>query len=215
MNDKKEKIYSLGEELANSISHGVAAVLAIAGLVILIWAAVIKADIWAVVSVCIYGGTQILLYTMSTLYHAFTGPRVKGVFRIFDHCSIFLLIAGTYTPFTLISLRGTTGYIIFAAIWALAILGIVLNAVNIKKFKVFSMICYVGMGWMIIFAIKPLVEAIARGGLALLVSGGLSYTLGIIFYLLSGRVKYSHSIWHLFVLAGSVLHYFAILFYVL
>ena len=148
--------------------------------------------------------------------HSFQLPKVKHILRIFDHCSIFLLIAGTYTPFTLITLRQydpKIGWILFAVVWIAAIVGVVLNSVSLDKFKVFSMICYVAMGWVVVFAIKPLLASLEIGGLLLLLGGGLAYTFGIIFY--ATRKKYMHSIWHFFVLLGSVLHYLAVLFYVI
>lgn len=213
---KKLPSYTLGEELINSISHGTGALAATAGMAVLIVFAALNGDVWRVVSSVIYGITMILLYLFSALYHSFQAPRVKSVLRIFDHCSIFLLIAGTYTPFTLVTLRSVdpfTGWLLFCVVWIAAVIGIVLNAISIEKFKVFSMICYVAMGWVVVFAIKPLMASLAKGGLLLLLAGGLAYTLGIVFY--AARQRYMHSIWHFFVLAGSVLHYFSVLFYVI
>lgn len=213
---KKAPSYTLGEELINSISHGTGALAAAAGMAVLIVFSVFYGDVWCVVSSVIYGITMILLYTFSALYHSFQSPGVKSILRIFDHCSIFLLIAGTYTPFTLVTLRqanAVTGWTLFSVVWAAAIVGIFLNAVSIEKFKAFSMICYVAMGWVVVFAIKPLMASLETGGLLLLLAGGLAYTLGIIFY--AARKRYMHSIWHFFVLAGTVLHYFSVLFYVI
>lgn len=208
------KQVTVKEEIINSITHGLGAVLGVAGTVIaIIWAA-LYGNAYSVVSASIYGAMLIILYTMSTLYHAFTNETAKKVFRIFDHCSIFLLIAGTYTPFTLITLNGPLGWTIFGIIWGLAILGIVLNAVSLEKFKVFSMICYIAMGWLIIIAMKPVVAALGTKPVLLLLFGGISYTVGAVFYALT-RIRYMHGVWHVFVLAGSVLHYFCILFYVL
>lgn len=202
---------SFKEELVNSITHGLGALLSIGGTAVaIVWAA-LYGDVFSVVSAAIYGATLIILYVMSTLYHAFTNKTVKKVFRIFDHCSIFLLIAGTYTPFTLCSLRGAFGWTIFGIIWGMTVLGIVFNAISIEKFKVFSMICYVVMGWLIIIAFKPLMQAIGfMPGALLLLLGGISYTVGIIFFVMK-KIPYMHGIWHLFVLLGSVLHYFSIL----
>lgn len=209
-----ERKITLAEELINSITHGVGALLSIGGTVVaIVWAALFG-NAYSVVSASIYGFTLIMLYTMSTLYHAFPGKTVKKVFRVFDHCSIFLLIAGTYTPFALVTLRATVGWWIFGIIWALAILGIVLNSVSIEKFKIFSMICYLGMGWLIIMYIKLLINNIPFAGFIFLLLGGISYTLGAVFYSLK-KIKYMHGVWHLFVLAGSILHYFSILLYVL
>ncbi len=204
---------AIKEELVNSITHGVGAALGIAGTVVAIVFAALYGDAYSVVSASIYGAMLIILYTMSTLYHALTNKTAKRVFRVFDHCSIFLLIAGTYTPFTLGPLRGALGWTIFGIIWGMAVLGVVLKSVNLEKFKVFSMICYIVMGWMIIIAIKPMLDAMGWSAMWFLLSGGISYTVGIIFF--GMKSPYMHGVWHLFVLAGSILHYFAILFYAL
>ena len=161
-------------------------------------------------ALCIYGASLIILYTMSTLYHSFTNEKVKAFFRIMDHNTIFLLIAGTYTPITLYYLNGVTGWILFGIVWALAIFGIVMNSINLEKARIPSIFCYIGMGWVIIFAIKPLMEHMPSISGIFLIVGGVFYTVGIIFYAIK-RVKYFHSIWHLFTVAGSVFHYFAIL----
>ncbi len=202
--------YTTGEEVFNSVTHGVGALLAIAGCVILIVRAVLFADAITVVSAAIYGGSLIMLYTMSTLYHAIQPEGAKKVFRIFDHGTIYLLIAGTYTPFTLSCLRGALGWTLFGIIWGCAILGIVLTSVNLRKFQLFSTICYVAMGWAVIFAIKPLWEKIDTLPLIFLVIGGVLYTGGILFYLMK-ESRYMHSIWHLFVVGGSIFHYFSVL----
>ncbi|MBR5236692.1 MAG: hemolysin III family protein [Clostridia bacterium] len=205
----------LKEELFNSISHGVGAVLGVVGTAIAIVCAALYSDVYSVVSASIYGVMLIILYTMSTLYHAFTNKTVKKVFRIFDHCSIFLLIAGTYTPFTLVTLRGPFGWTIFGIIWALTILGVVLNAISLEKFKVFSMVCYIVMGWLIVIAFGPMMRALGFiPAMLYLLLGGVAYTLGVIFFAMK-NVPFMHGIWHLFVLAGSILHYFCILLYVL
>ena len=215
MKKSKKPAYTLAEELINSISHGTGALAAAGGMAVLIVFSALQGDVWKVVSSSIYGATMIMLYTFSALYHSFTDGKVKSVFRIFDHCSIFLLIAGSYTPFTLVTLREATpaiGWTLFGVVWGAAIIGIVLNIVSLEKFKVFSMICYIAMGWAVVFAIKPLIANLAKGGIILLAAGGLAYTVGIIFYAI--RKKYMHSIWHFFVLAGTILQYFAVLFYV-
>lgn len=206
-----KKQYTLGEEIFNSVSHGTGALLAIAGCVVLIVFSAIYGGAWEVVSASIYGATLIILYTMSTLYHALTNPKAKRVFRILDHNTIFLLIAGTYTPYTLVSIRGALGWTIFGIIWGVAILGITLNSVNLEKFKKFSMICYIAMGWAIVLAIKPLVQAIPLISTVFLLVGGVCYSIGIPFYKRK-QTKYMHSIWHLFVIAGSVFHYFSVFF---
>lgn len=202
--------YSLGEEIFNSVSHGVGAGLSIAGTVILIICSVIYTNAWGVVSSCIYGASLIILYTMSTLYHSLTGKGSKSFFRIMDHNTIFLLIAGTYTPITLYFLNGATGWILFGVVWGAAVLGIVLNSINLEKARIPSIFCYVAMGWVIIFAFSPLMQAVPTVTLVFLLIGGAFYTLGIIFYAIK-KVKYFHSVWHLFTVAGSVFHYFAIL----
>ena len=215
MKKSKKPAYTLAEALINSISHGTGALAAAGGMAVLIVFSALQGDVWKVVSSSIYGATMIMLYTFSALYHSFTDGKVKSVFRIFDHCSIFLLIAGSYTPFTLVTLREVTpavGWTLFGVVWGAAIIGIALNIVSLEKFKVFSMICYIAMGWAVVFAIKPLIANLAKGGIILLASGGLAYTVGIIFYAI--RKKYMHSIWHFFVLAGTILQYFAVLFYV-
>ena len=206
--------YTLGEELVNAISHGVGAGLAIAALVLLVVSAAFTGSALYVVCAAIYGTTLILMYLFSTLYHSLTNTKAKAVFRVFDHSSIFLLIAGTYMPYALISIGGAKGIVLCAIIWAFAILGIVLNAVNLEKYKVFCYICYIIMGWAIIFYFKTLVTNIQLGGLIFLVAGGIVYTLGAIFYSMP-KLKYMHSIWHFFVLGGSILHFFSIYLFVI
>ena len=206
--------YTLGEELINSISHGIGAGLSITALVLCVVRAAVHGNTWGVDSSCIYGSSLIMLYCMSTLYHAITNKTARKVFRVFDHTSIFFLIAGTYTPITLVTLNGPMGWTMFGIVWAAAVLGIVLNSINIEKFKKFSMICYIGMGWAVIIGIKSVIEQLPREGFIFLLLGGIMYTLGIIFYALK-KYKYMHCIWHLFVLAGSILHFFCIYGYVL
>lgn len=207
-----KKFYTVGEEIFNSVTHGVGALLAVAGLVILVVESALFGDGWALASSLVYGITLIILYVMSTLYHSFTGPRVKAVFRIFDHCTIYLLIAGTYTPLCLVTLREDGGFWLFGVVWAAAVLGVVLNAVSLERFKVFSYISYVAMGWVAVFAMEPLLRLLPWPALVLLFSGGICYTGGLVFFAV--RKKFMHSIWHLFVLAGSVLHYLMIALYI-
>ncbi|MGN0551307.1 MAG: hemolysin III family protein [Acutalibacteraceae bacterium] len=209
-NVKNKKRYTLGEEIFNAVSHGTGGLLSIAGTVILIVFAAIYSDAWAVVSACIYGASLIILYTMSTLYHAITNVKAKSFFRIMDHNTIFFLIAGTYTPLTLVCLRGVTGWILFGVVWGAAALGIVLNSIDLEKFRKPSVVCYILMGWVVIFAIRPLTESIPQTSLVFLLIGGVFYTLGIIFYAIK-KVRYFHSVWHLFTIAGSIFHYFCIL----
>ena len=215
----KEKIdvpkYSLGEEIMSAVIHGVGALLAIVALILCTVISAHHGNTTAVISSLIYGTTLIILYTMSTLYHSLAVNNAKRVFRIIDHCSIFLLIAGTYTPFTLVSLEKPLGYYIFAIVWGIAILGIVLNSIDLKKYKKISLISYVALGWVIIFAYNPLVEAVEWSGVLLLIAGGVVYTIGAIIYALGKKIKYFHSIFHIFVLAASILHFLAIVLYVI
>lgn len=210
--------YTKGEEIFNMTSHIVGGSFGIVALVLCIVFAAIHHNGYAVVSSAIYGVMMIILYTMSSIYHGLKPERkAKKVFQILDHCSIFLLIAGSYTPFCLVTFReynAVLGWTIFGIIWAIAILGITLNAVDIKKYKVFSMICYLGMGWCIIFTAKLLPKLLGIPGLALLVSGGIAYTVGAILYGLGRKKRYMHSIFHLFILLGSILQFFCILLYV-
>ena len=207
--------YTLGEELMNSISHGVGALFGIVTLVLCVVRAAQSGDPYRIVSGAIFGFTVLILYLMSCLYHALKVNKAKRVFRVIDHCTIFLLIAGTYTPYTLVSLRGSVGWWVFGVIWATAIVGIVLNAVSLKKFSKISVALYLIMGWMIIIAYQPMVQAIPSGGMKLLVWGGVAYTLGAILYGVGSRKKYFHSIFHFFCLIGTVLHFLSIYLYVM
>lgn len=197
-------MYSVGEELFSAVSHGVGAFF---GLFTLIAQLVFcEKDVVTVVSVSIFGGTMVLLYTVSTLYHALGINRAKMVFRVLDHCTIFLLIAGTYTPITLCCLKGITGLLLFSVVWVAAIVGIVLNGISVERFKVVSMVCYLSMGWVVIFAMKTVIREVPAAGLWFLLAGGIAYTLGAVVYGFGKKIPYMHSIWHLFVLAGSVCH---------
>ncbi len=206
--------YSVSEEIAHTITHGVGALLSIAGLAILVAFASIHGNVWHIVSSSIYGATLIILYSASTLYHGVSHPRAKSILQQFDHAAIYLLIAGTYTPFLLVSLRGVWGWSLFGVIWSIAIFGMVTEFVSAKRFEKLSLWLYLGLGWIVVLAIKPMLASVAPGGLLLLLLGGLSYSLGVIFYVRE-QMAYSHAIWHLFVLAGSVFHFFSILFYVI
>lgn len=206
--------YTLSEELINSISHGVGTGLSVTALVLCVVQSAVNGNAWGVVSSCVYGFSLVMLYCMSTLYHAITNRTARKVLRVFDHTSIFFLIAGTYTPICLVTLNGALGWTMFGIVWAAAILGIVLNAVNIEKFRKFSMICYIGMGWAVLIGIKTVIEVMPKDGFKLLLIGGVLYTVGIIFYALK-KLKYMHCIWHFFVLGGSILHFFCIYGYVL
>jgi hemolysin III len=200
-------------ERFNSITHLMGAVLAAAGAAVLVVLAARLGDPWKIVSFSIYGFTLFALYALSTLYHGTRG-KVKRVFRKLDHCSIYLLIAGTYTPFTLVTLRGAWGWSLFGVIWGLAALGIAQEAWLGKGARVLSVVIYVLMGWLSVIAVKPLLAALTPAGFAWLAAGGLFYTGGIVFYALDEKLRHGHGIWHLFVLAGSASHYLAILLYV-
>lgn len=216
---KELPAYTKGEEIFNAVSHIVGGGFGVIALVLGIIFACIHSNAYGLASMIVFGTSLILLYTMSAIYHFLHRNRAKKVFRIFDHCTIFLLIAGTYTPFCLITLResGAIGWIMFGIVWFFAILGIVGNAINMHHpiIKTLSMICYIGMGWCIIFAIKPLLANLEMNGFWLLLIGGISYTIGAIFYGFGRKAKYIHSVWHLFVLLGSILHYFSVLFYII
>ncbi len=201
-------------ERFNSITHLVGAALALAGLVVLVVFATLQGDIWKIISFSIYGTSLFLLYTLSTLYHSLRG-RAKQIFLKLDHVAIYLLIAGTYTPLTLITLRGSWGWSLFGIVWGLAIIGIVVDTLHRQGSRSIQMVIYLLMGWLIVVALYPLVQVMPTGGLVLLVLGGLFYTGGIIFYVLDERIKHAHGIWHLFVLAGSISHYLIMLLYVL
>ena len=205
--------YSLGEEIANSVSHGVGAALAVAGLAVLVAFASLNGTAWEIVGVSVFGATMVLMYTASTIYHAIPSMRAKRVLRVLDHSAIYLLIAGTYTPFTLGNLRGPWGWTLFGIVWALAVAGIVFKALALEKLGVLSVLFYLAMGWLVVIAARPLLAAVAPGGVVLLGAGGLCYTAGVGFYAWR-RVPYHHFIWHLFVLAGTICHFFAVLFFV-
>lgn len=203
-----------GERL-NSVTHLLGAVAAAAGLAVLVALAAQQGDAWKVVSFSIYGATLFLLYLFSTLYHSAHG-RAKIILQKYDHLAIYLLIAGSYTPFTLVTLRGAWGWTLFGLIWGLAVFGIVVDSLHNKNARrILPMAIYIVMGWLVMIAVVPLIDALPRAGLAWLVVGGLFYTIGILFYALDGKLRHAHGIWHLFVLAGSTSHYLAILFYVL
>ena len=208
--------YTLGEELMNAISHGLGVLLGITALVLTVVFSAKNHNTIGIVSSCIYGSTMIIMYLMSCIYHALS-PKLKAkkVFRIIDHCDIYLFIAGCYTPYCLSLIGGATGWIIFAIIWISAIVGVLLNAINLEKFQVPSMIMYLVMGWMIIFSYNSISALLPKAGLVLLITGGISYTVGAIFCGIGAKKKYFHSIFHLFVLAGSILQFLSIAMYVI
>jgi hemolysin III len=204
---------TLGEEVANSITHGVGAALSVAGLVAMVAISALRGTISHVVACAVFGASLVLLYLSSTLYHALTNGRAKRVFRILDHASIYVLIAGSYTPFTLVTLRGVWGWALFITVWTLAVLGIVFKCYFTGRLHALSTAVYILMGWMAVVATRPLLQALPWPGFLLLLAGGLFYTLGVVFF--TWRRKYAHAIWHLFVLAGSVCHFLAVYRYVL
>jgi len=204
---------TLGEEIANSVTHGIGAALSIAGLVAIVVAAALHGSALRMAACAIYGTSLVLLYASSTIYHALADNRAKRVFKILDHSSIYLLIAGTYTPVTLITLRGPWGWTLFGLIWGLCVCGILFKSLWIGRLKVASTVVYVLMGWCAVVAIRPLLAALPWTGFAWLLAGGLCYTAGVAFYVSSG--KFAHSVWHLFVMAGSLCQYWAVFHYVL
>jgi hemolysin III len=209
----QSRAWTFGEEVAHSITHGIGLLAAVAGLVVLLILAAATRDPWRITASAIYASTLVLLYAASTLYHALSASRARNVLRLLDHSAIFLLIAGTYTPFALVSLRGPWGWTLLGIIWSLALLGVTAKAVFGTRWPIVSTVLYVGMGWVVIIAVRPLVEHVPPGGIAWLLAGGLAYTGGVVFYAWT-RLRYSHAIWHLFVLAGSVCHYVAVVLYV-
>lgn len=205
---------TLGEEIANSVSHGVGALLAIAGTAVMIVTACFTSDAMGIVSAALYGFFTILLYMFSTIYHSLTNTKAKRVFQIFDHCSIFLMILGSYIPVCLCLIRGLWGWVLFSITAFLAVVGIVFNSIDLKRWHKMSMILYVLMGWSLVFMFKHVLEKVPLQGILLLVGGGVFYTLGIIFFA-KDKVRYMHYIWHIFVLLGTITQYFFILFYVI
>lgn len=214
MKENKHTAYSLAEELANSISHGLGAALSIVALTLMVLVSVSSGDGWKLTSAIVYGSSLVLLFLASTLYHAIVNPRAKHVLRLLDHCAIYLLIAGTYTPFLLISLRGAWGWTLFAVIWSLALFGIFFKVYFKHKYPKLSLFTYILMGWLIIVAISEMLAKVPSGAMWLLLAGGLVYTLGAIFYSWE-RIPYNHAIWHMFVLGGSTCHFLAVYIYVM
>ncbi|SHE27930.1 PAQR family membrane homeostasis protein TrhA [Thermomonas hydrothermalis] len=198
------------EELVNALTHGVGAAAALAAGAVLVTLVALQGDGWKLTGAVVFAVAMLLLYTASTLYHAISHPRAKGRLKVFDHCAIYLLIAGTYTPFTLVGLRGPTGWWLFATIWTLALAGVVFKLFYTGRFRRLSTLIYIGMGWLVVVAIKPMLHALDRATLAWLLAGGVAYTLGTVFYL-RPHWRWSHAIWHGFVIAGSVCHYVAVM----
>jgi hemolysin III len=208
-----ERTQSLGEEIANSISHGIALLAVVFATPFLIIAAVDRGDIADIVGTSIFATTLLLLYLTSTLYHALPRNKAKQIFQILDHGAIYLLIAGTYTPFTLGVLRGTWGWTLFGLIWGLALAGVLLKAIGGVRYPTLSTCLYLAMGWLVLIAVKPLWLLVPTLGLFWLLAGGIAYTVGVAFFVIDERVRYSHFIWHLFVIAGTACHFVAVLRY--
>ena len=203
------EFYTRGEEIANSVTHGIGAALSIAGLVVLVVLASVYGDVWRVISTSIYGTSLVLLFLSSTLYHSIQNPRLRPVLRRVDHAAIYVLIAGTYTPFTLVSLRGPLGWTFFGVVWGMALVGILFKVFFIHRFALVSTLAYVAMGWICVLAFGQMLDHVPPSGMIWLVTGGVVYTVGVVFYVLR-RIPYGHAVWHLFVLAGAICHFFAI-----
>jgi len=202
------------EELANGITHGIGLALSIVGLIVLLVLSILRGNAWHIAGCTTFGITLVLLYAASTLYHTVHAARVSRILKILDHAAIYLLIAGTYTPFTLVNLRGFWGWTLFSLVWGLALFGIAWKLIHVERFPIVSTVVYIAMGWIALIAVKPLLAAIPMWGVAWLLAGGLFYTVGVAFYA-TKRIPYNHAIWHVFVMAGSICHYFAVMFYVL
>ncbi|MBE6648524.1 MAG: hemolysin III family protein [Ruminococcaceae bacterium] len=218
LKDRTLPFYTKGEEIINTVSHTLGAALGIAALALCVVFTALRGNVWGVVSGSIYGASLVLLYTMSSVYHGIRHEFAKKVMQVVDHCTIYFLIAGSYTPIALCAIRSIapiTGWVLFGVVWGLAIVAATLTAIDLKKFKVFSMICYIGMGWSIVFAAKTAIAAIPETGLWYLLAGGISYTVGAVLYGLGKKHRYMHSVFHIFVVAGSVLQFVCIFFYVL
>ncbi len=210
--------YTKGEELCNTLSHTAGAVFGIVALITCLLASIRKCSIWGIISSIIYGTSLILLYTMSSVYHGLPKGMAKKVLQVIDHCTIYLLIAGTYTPVMLCAVRPISplwAWSVLGAVWGCALIAAIFTAIDLKKYAAFSMICYIGMGWCVVLALKPTIQALSVPGMLWLLFGGISYTVGAVLYGLGKKHRYMHSIFHIFVVAGSVLHYIAIFFYVL
>jgi len=218
LEDRKLPYYTKGEEIFNMTSHIVGGGMGIAATALCVIFAAIRGNVYGVIGGAIFGATMILLYTMSSVYHGVKSGKAKKVLQIIDHCSIYLLIAGTYTPFCLCTLREhnpALGWTIFGIVWGLAVLGITLKSIDLRSFRVISMILYLGMGWCVIFTIKPVFQLLGITGFALLMSGGIAYTLGAILFGLGIKYRYAHSVFHIFVVIGSLLHFLCVLFFVM
>lgn len=215
--DRKLPDYTIGEEVFNTVSHIAGALFGIIALVLCVVSSALRGDAWGIVGCSIYGGSMILLYTVSSVYHGMPAGTGKKVMQILDHCSIYYLIAGTYTPILLCSIRQVSPvwcWVLFGFVWGLAIIATVFTAIDLKKYAAMSMVCYIGMGWCIVMAAKTAMEAIPLPGLMWILAGGIAYTLGAILYGLGTKVRYMHSVFHLFCVAGSIMQFFGIIFYI-
>lgn len=206
--------YSLAEEIANAVTHGVAALLSVVALIVMLYVTVGTSDAATVAAAAVFGGSMIFLYTASTLYHAIPNLKAKRILQMLDHGAIYVMIAGSYTPFCLVTLEGTTGTVLCAAVWIISALGVVLQPMLMKRAEWLNCLIYLLLGWCVVLVIEPLVAALPTAGLWLLVAGGIVYSLGVIFYLWE-RIPFNHAIWHVFVLGGTALQFFSVLFYVL
>lgn len=218
LKDRKLPSYTKGEEVFNMVSHIIGATAGITATALLTVFSAIHRNAYAIVSSSVFGATMIILYTMSSIYHGLRPNLAKKVFQVIDHCSIYLLIAGTYTPFSLCTLREyntALGWSVFGIIWGLAVLGITLNSIDLKTFRIISMVLYIGMGWCIIFTVKLMFDLLGPIGFSLLLAGGISYTIGAILYGIGSKIKYFHSVFHIFVVIGSILHFMCVLFFVI
>ncbi|BCA94525.1 hemolysin III [Legionella antarctica] len=211
---KPDKLQTKAEEIGNATTHALGGLLSLVAIPLLIFFARNQHDLLKLISSLVFGSTLLLMYVSSTLYHSVKDPKLKHLFRIVDHASIFLLIAGSYTPFMLVTLKGPWGWAMFTIVWSLAFSGVVFKIFFVHKFELLSTAIYLLMGWMSLVVVKPIYELLPAGGLACIAAGGLCYTIGVIFYVWE-RLKFSHLLWHLFVLAGSIFHFFAVLFYVI
>lgn len=210
--------YTRGEEIANMVTHIIGGVFALAAIPLLVVTAALHGDPWAVVSGAVYGATLLIMFTVSSIYHGLKPGKAKRVMRVIDHCDIYFLIAGTYTPILLVGIRPINpamAWTLFGVEWGLAAVAVTLNAIDLKRFEKISMVCYIGMGWGVIVMIEPTIQAMTMSGFALLLAGGIAYTIGAALYAVGKKVRYMHSVFHVFVLIGSVLHFLAILHYIM
>ena len=210
--------YTRGEEIANMVTHIIGGVFALAAIPLLVVTAALRGDPWAVVSGAVYGATLLIMFTVSSIYHGLKPGKAKRVMRVIDHCDIYFLIAGTYTPILLVGIRPINpamAWTLFGVEWGLAAVAVTLNAIDLKRFEKISMVCYIGMGWGVIVMIEPTIQAMTMSGFALLLAGGIAYTIGAVLYAVGKKVRYMHSVFHVFVLIGSVLHFLAILLYIM